>query len=106
MVTFNQYLKQNTCIGMQTNVITTRVNHEGLSTFESLLDFDEKSIKALQTACKEAVPAIMADPANNIAAQAAIPGVSIPSKYILRLTEAVHAAHYYNDEISSYCDDN
>ena len=106
MVTFNQYLKQNTCIGMLTNAITTQVNHECLSTYESLLDFDTKSIKALQTACKEAVPAITADPANNIAAQAAIPGVSIPSKCILRLTEAVHAAHYYNDEISSYCDDN
>jgi hypothetical protein len=80
---------------MSTTAVVLRVAHEGLTAFESLLDFDEKSIKALQTACKEKVPAIAADPDNGIVEQPEIPGVSVPSKCILRLIEAMHCAQYY-----------
>ena len=80
---------------MSTTAVVLRVAHEGLTAFESLLDFDEKSIKALQTACKEKVPAIAADPDDGIVAQQEISGVSIPSKCILRLIEAIHCAQYY-----------
>lgn len=95
MVTFPNYLKQTTNIGMRSNAVILRVEHEGLTSFESLYDFDEKSIKALQSACKEEVDAIAADQANNIAAANAIPGVSISSKSIIRLIEACYAVHYY-----------
>ena len=95
MVNFATFLKQGVNIAMNTDALVNRVAHEGLNFFDSLLDFDEKSIKALQTACKEKVDAINADAALGIAAQAEIPGVSIPSKCILRLIEAVHCAHYY-----------
>ena len=44
---------------------------------------------------KEDAPEIQAEVAAGISHQAAIPGVSIPSKCILRLIEAVHCAHYY-----------
>ena len=90
---------------MQTQAIVSRIGHEGLNSFDSFLDFDEKSIVALQKACKEDVPAIVADAANNVTAQAAIPGVSIPSKCILRLIEAVHCAHYYKAVGRSFTSD-
>ena len=96
MASFQQYLRQSTNIGMTNPTLVRRIAHEGLTSFQSLLDFDKKSIEALQKACKDTVPEIEADIENGVAGQAEITGVSIPSKCILRLIEACYAAHYYN----------
>lgn len=93
--TFANYLKQNTNIGLSTDAAVARVAHEGLDAYDSLLDFDPKAIKSLQTACKETVPAIIAADGQTVVT-AAIPGVHLPMRSILRLVEAVYAAKYYN----------
>lgn len=94
-VAFPNYLKQSTNIGLSTDAAVARVAHEGLDSYDSLLDFDPKAVKALQTACKETIPAILAADGQTVVT-AAIPGVNLPMRSILRLVEAVYAAKYYH----------
>ena len=69
-----------------------RITYEGIMTYESLLDFDRKAIQGLPSICKETIPAIPADAANGIAAEAEVPGANISSISVQRLIVAVNAA--------------
>ena len=51
----------------------TRLMKEGITDFESLTDFDKKSIQDLPNTVKETIPAITADAALGIAGERAIP---------------------------------
>ena len=68
---------------------------EGLTNFDSLTDFDKKSLERLPSVCKETIPAIAADLPNGIAAENKIPGANISSISVQRLIVAMHAAEYY-----------
>ena len=73
----------------------TRVTYEGITSFDSLTDFDKKSIESLSRICKETIPAIPADAASGIAAEPSVPGANVSSISIRRLITSMHAAKYY-----------
>jgi hypothetical protein len=70
--------------------------HEGLTTYESLLDFDRKAIQSLPSVCKETIPAIPPDAPAGIVGEEAVPGANISSISVQRLIVAVNAAKHYN----------
>ena len=75
------------------------VNHiiaEGVTNFDTLTDFDKKAIQFLPNICRREVEAIVADAANGIQAENAVPGTNIGSISIQRLIVAMHAANYYS----------
>ena len=92
---FKTWLKANTGMKLVTDSAVNRIIKEGITNFESLVDFDKKSIQNLPTICKEAVPAIAEDVAAGQAAEAAVPGANISTISTRRLIVAVQAAIYY-----------
>ena len=92
---FKNWLKSNPNMRLNSASAVTRVLAEGLMDFNSLHDFDKKSIQNLPTVCKESIPAIAEDQANNIAAEAPVNGANISSISVRRLIVAVQAAWYY-----------
>ena len=92
---FRAWLKGNTGMKLSSDAAVQRLLHEGINNFESLTDFDKKSIERLPTICKEGIGAIVADPANGIAAEGAVVGANVGSISVRRLITAVHAAKYY-----------
>ena len=92
---FKNWLKSNPNMRLNTASAITRVLAKGLMDFNSLHDFDKKSIQNLPTVCKESIPAIAEDRANNIAAEAPVNGANISSISVRRLIVSVQAAWYY-----------
>ena len=52
-VSFKQYLRSANSIKLSSDAAVTRIIYEGLTNFESLQDFDKKSIESLTSTCKE-----------------------------------------------------
>ena len=92
---FRSWLKSGPNMKLSSDAAVTRILYEGITTFDSLNDFDEKSIQDLPGICKETIPAITADPANGIAAENEVPGANISSISVRRLIVAANAAKYY-----------
>ena len=92
---FRNWLKSNPNMKLSSDAAVLRITHEGVTNYESLLDFDEKSIQKLPVTCRSAIPAIVADPPNGIAAEAAVAGANINSISIRRLIVASNAVKYY-----------
>ena len=92
---FKQYLKSANNIKLSSDAAVNRIIYEGLTNFDSLTDFDKKSIESLTATCKERIPAITADAAAGITAEIAIAGANISSISIRRLIIAYYAAKYY-----------
>ncbi len=69
---------------------------EGITNFESLTDFDKKSLECLPATTKETIDAIIAgDVPNNIAAEAEVPGANLSSILVYDcLIVTMHAAEY------------
>ena len=59
-----------------------RVINEGITSYDTLIDFDKAAIKNLPRVCKGSIDAIAADMANNIQAEAAVPGTNVSSIYV------------------------
>lgn len=74
----------------------TRITYEGITNYDSLLDFDKKAIQGIPSICKETIPAIPEDVPNNIVAEVEVPGANVSSISVQRLIVAVNAAKYYN----------
>ena len=81
---------------LSSDAAVTRILHEGITTFESLTDFDDKSIKRLPTICKEDIDNIHEDLANGIQREPPVSGATISSISVRRLIVAVQAAKYYD----------
>lgn len=94
-LSWNNWLKQGTNIGLATDEAIERIRYEGLTDYDSLVDYDRKSILALQTACQQTIPAIPGATAADPPVRPQIPGVHVPMRSLLRLITAVHAAKYY-----------
>ena len=62
---FKDWLKSSTNMALSSNAAVKRLTHEGIINFESLFDFDKKSLESLPTTCAKTIPAIRADPANH-----------------------------------------
>ena len=92
---FKQYLKSANNIKLSSDAAVNRIIYEGLTNFESLTDFDKKSIESLTATCKEKIPAITADPDAGITAEIEIAGANISSISIRRLVVACMASKYY-----------
>ena len=80
---------------LSSDAAVLRITHEGITNYESLLDFDKESIQKLPVTCRSGIPAITADAPNGIAAEAAIPGANINSISVRRLIVASNAVTYY-----------
>ena len=63
---FRNWLKAGTNIKLNSDAAVTRITHEGITNFDSLADFDKKSIKRLPQICKESIPAIVVDADNDV----------------------------------------
>ena len=76
-IAFRTWLKANTGMKLSYDSSVTRILYEGITNYDSLLDFDTKSIQSLPAVCKGAIPAIEADLAEAVEAEAAVPGANI-----------------------------
>ena len=77
---------------LSSDAAVTRILHEGITTFESLTDFDDKSIERLPTICKEDIDDIHEDLANGIQREPPVSSATISSISVRRLIVAVQAA--------------
>ena len=82
---FKSWLKASTNMKLSYDASVNRVIHEGVTDFNSLIDFDKDTIQYLPKVCKESIAAIPAGPVNNITAEAEVPGASVSSITIQRL---------------------
>ena len=58
---FKSWLKASTNMKLSSDASVNRVTHEGITDFNSLVDFDKQSIQNLPKVCKETIAAIVAD---------------------------------------------
>ena len=93
---FKAWLKASTNIKLRSNAAVTRITYEGITTFQSLEDFDKKAIQSLTSICKERIPAITEDVAAEITTKVEIPGENIFSILVQQLIDAADAAKYYS----------
>ena len=92
---FRPWLKGNLNMKLSSDASVLRLTHEGITSLDSLTDFDDKAIKLLPKVCKDNIDAIVADVPNGIAAENAVNGANISSISVQRLIVAADAARYY-----------
>ena len=92
---FRNWLKSNLNMKLSSNAAVLRISHEGIANYESLLDFDKKSIQKLPVTCRSGIPAIAADVPNGISAEADVPGANINSITVRRLIFSSNYVRYY-----------
>ena len=93
--TFKNWLKGDTKMKLSSDSAVHRICKEGITTFDSLTNFDKKSLERLPSVCKETITAITEDIPNGIAQENAVPGANISSISVQRLIVTMHAAEYY-----------
>ena len=72
-----------------------RVTHEGITSYDTLVDCDKAAIKNLPRVCKEYIDAIADDVANNVQAETAVPGANVSFISFQRIIVSTNAARYY-----------
>ena len=92
---FKNWMKANTGMKLITDSAYNRTVSEGITSFDSLLDFDKKSIQTLPTVCKVTITAIREDLATGQPNEPAVPGANVSVISTQRLIVAMHAAKYY-----------
>ena len=75
--TFRSWLKASTNMKLSSDASVLRVTHEGITSYNTLVDFEKAVIKNLPRVCKVSIDAIPADIANTIQAEAAVPGANV-----------------------------
>ena len=93
--TFRSWLKASTNMKLGSDASVLKVTHEGITSYDTLVDFDKAAIKNIPRVCKGSIDAIAADVANNVQAEAAVPGANVSSISVQRLIVAANAAQYY-----------
>ena len=83
--TFRSWLKASTNMKLSSDASVLRVNHEGITSYNTLVDFDKAAIKNLPRVCKGSIDAIAADMTNKAQAEAAVPGANVSSISVQRL---------------------
>ena len=74
-----------------------RITYEGLTSFQSFMEFDHDSIKSLSKAFSKDIDEIVADTPNWIAVKNTVPGTNISTISIRRLIVATNAVKYYTE---------
>ena len=92
IATFRSWLKASTNMKLSSDSSVLRLTHEGVTSYNTLVDFDKAAIKNLPRVCKGSIDAIAADIANNFQAEAAVPGANVSSISVQRLIVAANAA--------------
>ena len=69
-----------------------RLTHEGVTSYNTLVDFDKAAIKNLPRVCKGSIDAIAADMSNNVQAEAAVPGANLSSVSVQSLIVVANTA--------------
>ena len=92
---FRNWLKSAVNMKLTSDAAVLRITYEGITNYESFLDFDRDSIEALSKACAQAIPAVIADAANHIEAENAVPAANISTISIRRLVVATNAVKFY-----------
>ncbi len=92
---FKLWLKAPTNMKLSSDAAVLRLVKEGITNFESLTDFDKKSIESLPRTCREDIDEVQADDDNGIEAEAEVPGANLSSISVRRLITAMNAAEYY-----------
>ena len=72
-----------------------RFTYEGLTNFQSSVDFERDSIKSISKFCSKNIDAIVANVPDGIAAKNAVPGTNISTISICRLVVATNDVKYY-----------
>ena len=80
---------------LSSDAAVLRLTHEGVTDFQSFVDFDRDSIESLSKACTKEIAAIADDTDNHITAENAVPAANISTISIRRLVVAMHAVKYY-----------
>lgn len=93
---FKSWLKSGTNMKLSSDAAVLRLTHEGITNYDSLLDFDTKSIERLPATCKEKINAIIDDADAGITAEPEIAGANLSSISVRRLIVAVKASEYYS----------
>ena len=62
---------------LSSNASVLRITYEGITNFQSFMDFDRDSIESLSKACSKNIDRIIDDVPNGIAAKNAVPGKNI-----------------------------
>ena len=65
---FKNWLKGSNNMKLSTDDAVVCITHEGITSYLSLCDFDQKSLQNLPSVCKENIPALTTDAANDITA--------------------------------------
>ena len=92
--TSRNWLKESNNIRLSTDSAALRIIYEGITDFNSFLDFDRESIEALPRASSRNIDAVMDDLANSMVAEPAVPGENINSLAVRRLVVAMRASKY------------
>ena len=90
--TFRSWLKASTNMKISSDASVLRVTHEGITSYDTLVDFDKAYIKNLPRVCKGSIDAIAADMENNVQAEAAVPGANVSSISVQSLMVAANTA--------------
>ena len=80
IVTNNQYsswLKSAANMELSSDAFVLRITYEGLTNFQSFMDFNHNSIKSLSKSCSKDIDKIVDDVPNGIAAKIAVLGTNI-----------------------------
>ena len=92
---FRAWPKGNPNMKLSSDAAVLCITHEGITSLDSLTDFDSNVIKMLPKVYKDNIDAIVADDANDISAENAVNGANISSISVQRLIVAAKAACYY-----------
>ena len=92
--TFRSWIKASTNMKLSSDASLLRVTHEGITSYDTLIDFDKAAIKNLPRVCKGSIDAIAADVENNVQSEAALPSANVSSISVQRLIVGAKAARY------------
>ena len=88
---FRSWLKIASNMKLSSDASILRITYEGLTKFQSFMEFDCDNIESLSKACSKDIDMIVADVPNEISAENAVPGTNISTISILRLVVATNA---------------
>ena len=92
---FRLFLKSNPNMRLMSDAAVVRVTYEGVTSYESLADFDKDSLKELARNCRTTIPAVVEDADAGIGAEPEVQGTVISTQSLVRLQVACKAVKYY-----------
>ena len=92
---FKSCLKFNLNIELSSDAAVTRITYEGITNYDSFVEFDKKSIASLPSTCNEKIPAIIEDIVNGVTIGVEISGENMFLISVPRLIVVSNTAKYF-----------